>query len=54
MEDTAVLPRDAEAEQRLLELATIERLLYEIRYEVTSRPEWAKVPLRDLATHGSR
>jgi maltose alpha-D-glucosyltransferase/alpha-amylase len=52
MEGSGVLPPDADEEARLLRLATIERLLYEIRYELTNRPEWAKVPLRDLAANG--
>jgi maltose alpha-D-glucosyltransferase/alpha-amylase len=34
--------------ERLLALATVERLLYEIRYELEQRPEWVAVPLRDL------
>jgi len=36
----------------LLELLVLEKALYELRYELTSRPEWAWVPLlglRDLA-----
>ena len=32
----------------VLVLATIERLLYEIRYELTHRPELVNVPLADL------
>jgi maltose alpha-D-glucosyltransferase/alpha-amylase len=54
MEGSGVLPSDAEEEARLLRLATIERLLYEIRYELTNRPEWAKVPLRELAANGAK
>ncbi len=29
-------------------LATLERLFYEIRYELEQRPDWVAVPLRDL------
>jgi predicted trehalose synthase len=43
-----VLPGDVAEEERLLVLATIERLLYEIRYELKSRPELVGVPLADL------
>jgi maltose alpha-D-glucosyltransferase/alpha-amylase len=43
-----VLPRDVAEEERLLVLATIERLLYEIRYELKSRPALVGVPLADL------
>ena len=46
--DSAVLPRDPAEEERLRALATIERLLYEIRYELGNRPELVTVPLADL------
>ena len=46
--DGAVLPRDPAEEERLRALATIERLLYEIRYELGNRPELVTVPLADL------
>jgi len=45
---SAVLPRDPAEEDRLRALATIERLLYEIRYELSNRPELVTVPLADL------
>jgi maltose alpha-D-glucosyltransferase/alpha-amylase len=47
--DCPVLPPDAAQERRLLVLATIERLLYEVRYELGSRPELVTVPLADLS-----
>jgi maltose alpha-D-glucosyltransferase/alpha-amylase len=43
-----VWPRDEAEVERLLKLATIERLLYEIRYELSHRPELVTVPLADL------
>lgn len=43
-----MLPRDLAEEARLRALATIERLLYEIRYELANRPELTSVPLADL------
>jgi predicted trehalose synthase len=43
-----VLPRDGAETDRLLALATIERLLYEVRYELANRPELVTVPLLDL------
>jgi maltose alpha-D-glucosyltransferase/alpha-amylase len=46
--DCGVLPRDAVEGERLLALAKIERLLYEIRYELANRPELVGVPLVDL------
>ena len=46
--DSPVWPKDEAEMRRLLALATIERLLYEIRYELTNRPELVMVPLLDL------
>jgi predicted trehalose synthase len=46
--DCGVWPRDQGEIERLLKLATIERLLYEIRYELSHRPELVAVPLADL------
>jgi maltose alpha-D-glucosyltransferase/alpha-amylase len=46
--DTSVMPRDSAETHRLLALAKIERLLYEIRYELANRPELVPVPLADL------
>jgi maltose alpha-D-glucosyltransferase/alpha-amylase len=48
--DTAVLPRHAEEEKQLLLLATMERVLYEIRYELANRPQLVTVPLGDLTS----
>jgi maltose alpha-D-glucosyltransferase/alpha-amylase len=39
----------------LLDLLVLEKALYELRYELTSRPEWARIPLlglRELAATG--
>src|SRR5688572_29370348 len=46
--DCPAFPRDRVEEERLLVLATIERLLYEVRYELGNRPELVRVPLADL------
>ncbi len=46
--DSPVWPSDEAETRRLLALATIERVLYEIRYELANRPELAMVPLLDL------
>jgi maltose alpha-D-glucosyltransferase/alpha-amylase len=46
--DSPVLPSDEAVTRRWLALARIERLLYEIRYELTHRPEQVVVPLLDL------
>jgi maltose alpha-D-glucosyltransferase/alpha-amylase len=46
--DNPVLPHAAAEVERLEVLATIERLLYEVRYELANRPELVAVPLADL------
>jgi maltose alpha-D-glucosyltransferase/alpha-amylase len=38
-------PKQAEIGGRLLEFFTLEKLLYEIGYEVTNRPDWVHAPL---------
>ena len=35
-----------EDQRGLLELAEIEKLLYELRYELANRPDWIHVPVR--------
>jgi maltose alpha-D-glucosyltransferase/alpha-amylase len=47
--DCAALPQGEAEVLGLLRLATLERLLYEVRYELKNRPEWAAVPLGALA-----
>jgi len=32
----------------LLELAELEKLLYEVRYEAANRPDWLHIPLSGL------
>jgi maltose alpha-D-glucosyltransferase/alpha-amylase len=34
--------------QPLLSLFEVEKALYEVRYELNNRPEWASIPLRSL------
>jgi maltose alpha-D-glucosyltransferase/alpha-amylase len=48
--DCRVFPREQAQAERLLRIAAIERLFYEIRYELEHRPDWVAVPLRDLRT----
>ena len=38
----------------LLELAEIEKLLYELRYELDNRPDWLRIPLQGLAALAGR
>ncbi|MCC7079719.1 MAG: maltose alpha-D-glucosyltransferase [Burkholderiales bacterium] len=42
------VPQDEAAFERLLELFLIEKALYEMRYELESRPQWAAIPIRGL------
>jgi trehalose synthase-fused probable maltokinase len=44
----ALLPEDAGTAQVLLESLELEKLLYELRYEVGHRPDWIGIPARDL------
>ena len=44
----ALLPADERASALLLELFELEKLLYELRYEVGHRPDWIGIPARDL------
>jgi maltose alpha-D-glucosyltransferase / alpha-amylase len=32
----------------LLELFVLEKALYELRYEIANRPDWAEIPLRGV------
>jgi len=43
-----VYPAGAEQARRLIELLTLEKVLYEIRYELSNRPDWAGIPLEGL------
>jgi maltose alpha-D-glucosyltransferase/alpha-amylase len=38
---------DAQA-NALIDLFTLEKALYEVRYELASRPEWVAIPVRGL------
>ncbi len=42
-------PEDDEHMQALLDLFTIEKAAYEVRYEVGNRPTWARIPLLGLS-----
>jgi maltose alpha-D-glucosyltransferase/alpha-amylase len=49
MQGCSVYPQKPGEAERLIELAKIEKLLYEIRYELRNRPDWLAVPWRDLS-----
>ncbi|HET8611031.1 MAG TPA: maltose alpha-D-glucosyltransferase [Burkholderiales bacterium] len=46
--DCVSYPRDAEQARRLIALFTLEKALYELRYEINNRPDWIAVPLGAL------
>jgi predicted trehalose synthase len=43
-----LLPEDERCATVLLESLELEKLLYELRYEVGHRPDWVRIPARDL------
>jgi maltose alpha-D-glucosyltransferase/alpha-amylase len=45
---SALLPGDAVAAGRLLELLGLEKALFELRYELDYRPDWIRIPLLGL------
>ncbi|HEX5421894.1 MAG TPA: alpha-amylase, partial [Gammaproteobacteria bacterium] len=49
MQGCGVYPQNPGIAARLIDLAKIEKLLYEIRYELRNRPDWLAVPWRDLS-----
>jgi len=47
--DRDLLPRNREDLHLLLETQLLERTLYELAHELTHRPDWIPIPLRDLS-----
>jgi maltose alpha-D-glucosyltransferase/alpha-amylase len=48
MQGCPAYPQEADDAERLIEIARIEKLLYELRYELQNRPDWLALPWRDL------
>jgi maltose alpha-D-glucosyltransferase/alpha-amylase len=44
----AFLPRDPAEVQSLLDVAMLQKVLYELDYELNNRPDWVTIPLRGL------
>jgi maltose alpha-D-glucosyltransferase/alpha-amylase len=44
----AFLPQTQEERQVLLDAYLLEKVLYELRYELNSRPDWVNIPLQGL------
>jgi maltose alpha-D-glucosyltransferase/alpha-amylase len=43
-----LLPRAAEDRRLLLDVLVLEKALYELRYELETRPEWVRIPIEGL------
>lgn len=43
-----LLPSDPRRAQQLLDLFLLEKALYELRYELNNRPDWANIPITGL------
>jgi trehalose synthase-fused probable maltokinase len=46
--DARLLPASEAGAERLLALFELEKLLYEVRYDVENRPDWAAIPVQGL------
>jgi len=49
IEGCPAYPRDPATAKALLELATLEKLFYEVGYELANRPGWLRIPLAGAA-----
>ncbi len=47
--DRKLLPSDRPTAQRLLDVFLLEKALYELRYELNNRPDWANIPIIGLS-----
>jgi maltose alpha-D-glucosyltransferase/alpha-amylase len=47
--EPAILPHDRASVARLVALFEIEKVFYELRYELNNRPDWVWIPLRGIA-----
>ena len=43
-----LLPREEASRRHLLDLFLLEKALYELRYEIHNRPDWARIPLAGI------
>ena len=46
--DQPFVPRDRAEQVALLELSMLQKVLYELDYELNNRPDWVSIPLRGL------
>jgi len=48
VKDSGLLPEDRNQRQLLLDLFVLEKAVYELRYELNNRPDWASIPLQGI------
>jgi maltose alpha-D-glucosyltransferase/alpha-amylase len=46
--DIAFLPDSREQLKTLLDISMLEKVIYELGYEMNNRPEWVKIPLEGI------
>ena len=44
-----IFPKSAEDLELLLTFHELEKVIYELAYEINNRPDWIEIPLRGLA-----
>jgi predicted trehalose synthase len=47
--DPALLPAGRAATEKLLAIFELEKAVYELRYELNNRPDWAAIPVAGIA-----
>ena len=47
--DPALLPAGRAAIEKLLAIFELEKAVYELRYELNNRPDWAAIPVAGIA-----
>lgn len=47
--DTPLLPRDDEGREALLRFYELEKVIYEVGYELNNRPDWVAIPLQGVS-----
>lgn len=48
LSNSDLLPADRQQKQLLLDLFVLEKAVYELRYELNNRPDWASIPLKGI------
>jgi maltose alpha-D-glucosyltransferase/alpha-amylase len=48
LEGSTLLPRTRAELQLILRLMLLEKSVYELKYELNNRPDWASIPMRGI------